>query len=44
MASAQKPPLQQISHVYSFEGLLKPILLAGLFAKPGEGRSKDAGA
>lgn len=43
MASAQKPPLQQISQVYSFAGLLTPILMAGLFAKPGERRSKDTG-
>lgn len=39
----QKPPFQQISQVSSFEGLLTPILVAGLFAKPGERRSKDTG-
>lgn len=38
----QWPPFQQISRVYSFEGHLTPILTAGLFAKPGERRSKDS--
>lgn len=43
MAGAQQPPFQQISQVYSFEGLLTPTLIAGLFAKPGERRSKETG-
>jgi len=43
MAGAQQPPLQQISRVYSFAGLLTSIPTAGLSAKSEERRSKDTG-